>query len=286
MRACQKWFQLLVVSCGLFVVGGFMAQQVTAAVDTASYQAALTQELNRLRSQNQLATLQMNSQLNTFSQERVEQLMQEHSLSHDGHWGEIYPDMYSGENLVRILDTGNLWQNVVNATAFLYDDYGNPDFGHRKNMLNPLYTDVGLGIAKSTSGTLYIVQTFWTPNSQRWTAAQQQTAQDYYQYTKKQGLDELRYPSHYDLAGQEDWFSYPQWENNPQVYDLDGVVQVQQNTVLYDAAGQPILSRVLPAQSAWYTNRFLMVNNQPFYQIGQNQLVRADAVRRVNNNGQ
>lgn len=279
MKLKSYWLPVLIIFGWVLWITGDMNMPVDAAsLNVSEYHQALNQELNRLRQQNDLPILQVDSQLEDFSQQRAQDLAQQRSLSHDNNWGTFHPNSYTGENLERIMDTGNVRQNVVNALAFFYDDYGNPDYGHRKNMLNPLYTQVGVGIAQSGDGVLYLVQTFWTPDTTNWSITQQQQAQAYYQYTQASGLA-AEYPSTYDLSQKEDWWQYPQKNSTSAMFRLQGVVQTLQVTPVFDHTGQKITQRFLPNASQWYTNCFKMIGGQPFYQVAADEWLPARVVK-------
>ena len=50
--------------------------------------------------------------------------------------------------------------NAVLALIMLYIDEGLPDVGHRKNLLNPYYTEMGIGVAKGKGEMFVVVQDF------------------------------------------------------------------------------------------------------------------------------
>lgn len=49
------------------------------------------------------------------------------------------------------------------ALAMLYIDYGIPNLGHRKALLNPNLTRIGIGASKFSNGTYFYVQDFACP---------------------------------------------------------------------------------------------------------------------------
>lgn len=53
--------------------------------------------------------------------------------------------------------------NVVLSLVFLLIDEGIPDLGHRKSLLNPAYTELGVGSAKMANNSRMVVQDFACP---------------------------------------------------------------------------------------------------------------------------
>lgn len=49
------------------------------------------------------------------------------------------------------------------ALALLYIDYGLPEYGHRKALLNPSFTRIGVGAANFSPGNYFFVQDFACP---------------------------------------------------------------------------------------------------------------------------
>ena len=153
-------------------------------------------ELNRLRIQNNLQPLMANEQLNNFSQQRAQALKQQGYLSHNGWWLESHPQGYAAENIETAFNLYNNKKNALNAIAEFYDDPGNPNLGHRKSMLNPYFTQVGMGIVPDNYGRFYIVQTFLKPAIEPDELA---GIQDYEKYVQEIG-ERAPYLSHYDNA--------------------------------------------------------------------------------------
>jgi uncharacterized protein YkwD len=50
--------------------------------------------------------------------------------------------------------------NTVLALIMLYIDEGLKDVGHRKNLLSPFYTTMGIGVSKTKGDAFVIVQDF------------------------------------------------------------------------------------------------------------------------------
>lgn len=159
---------------------------------------AMLTELNRLRAQNGLQPLTNNAELSAFSQRRAEDLRQKGYLSHAGWWFESHPVGYAAENIETAFDLHDINKTAINAIGEFYDDPGNPNLGHRKSMLNPYFTQVGMGIVADGYGRFYIVQTFLKPDIQESDAA---GIKAYENYVNEKG-ERAPYNSHYDRAGQ------------------------------------------------------------------------------------
>ena len=50
--------------------------------------------------------------------------------------------------------------NTVLSLIFLYIDEGLPGVGHRKNLMNPYYTEMGIGLAATKGNAMVVVQDF------------------------------------------------------------------------------------------------------------------------------
>lgn len=108
-------------------------------------QSILT-ELNRLRAQNRLKPVTLNSELTTFAQGRSETLKKNQKLSHDGNYSSKHPEKLTSESLEQIEFTMGKNTDAKNAIAWFYDDWQVPTFGHRKLLLNPYISQVGIGV--------------------------------------------------------------------------------------------------------------------------------------------
>ncbi len=56
------------------------------------------------------------------------------------------------------LSLGN--PNPVLSLILLFLDEGVPDLGHRNTLLNPYYTEIGIGISKHNNSQVFVVQDF------------------------------------------------------------------------------------------------------------------------------
>lgn len=126
---------------------------------TADEQRALTL-LNNDRAANGLPALKAVTKLNSLAENYAQDMINRNFFSHYNPEGQSPFDRmsqyginysYAGENLA--INT-----SVTNAeTAFMNSP------GHRANILNPNYTQVGLGVRYDSKGSVYVVQEFIRP---------------------------------------------------------------------------------------------------------------------------
>lgn len=128
-----------------------------ATTGTAADEKAAFDLLNADRAKNGLAPLKLNSQLTKLGENYAKDMIQRNFFAHTDPDGRSPFDRMAnagisyktaGENLA--INT-----NVTTAeTAFMNSS------GHRANILNSGYTDVGVGVAYDSKGSAYVVQEF------------------------------------------------------------------------------------------------------------------------------
>jgi uncharacterized protein YkwD len=128
----------------------------SGTVLSAQEQQALTL-LNNDRAKNGLSSLKANSQLTRLAENYAKDMIARGFFAHNNPEGQTPFDRMqaagisyrtAGENLA-------INSNVTAAeTAFMNSS------GHRANILNSSYTDVGIGVAQNSSGQVYVVQEF------------------------------------------------------------------------------------------------------------------------------
>ena len=119
--------------------------------------------VNAERAQRGIAPLQIQAQLNQAAQVHSEDQARRNTLTHYGPNGETPGD--------RIDDTGyqyrtwgeNAAMGFRSAASVMTGWMNSP--GHRQNILNSAFTEIGLGIAVSSSGAPYWTQVFAAPRS-------------------------------------------------------------------------------------------------------------------------
>ena len=170
---------LLITSLILLLASSLGAASATAPMDTVQPQAPVTAQsprdpaattdtlqtellglVNAQRQQAGSPSLRLNHQLNQAAQRHARDLATEGSLSHTGSDGSTMQ--------TRIEATGYRWtaigENIArgqrNPEAVM-DSWMNSQ-GHRSNILNPAFSELGLGYAEA-DGQQYWVQVFASP---------------------------------------------------------------------------------------------------------------------------
>lgn len=114
---------------------------------------ALFNRTNALRAQNRLPPYKLNDKLNASAQRHSQDMAATGNIDHTGSDGSTPKQ--------RILDTGFEAQftseNIYGGMATVDDawDYWVNDPQHRDNLLNKLFTNVGISVVKGTRGTYY-----------------------------------------------------------------------------------------------------------------------------------
>lgn len=161
-------------------------------------------ELNRLRAQNGLQPVTLDPDLTTFTQGRADTINANQKLDHTGAYPTLGKPGWSAENIERIDYTGGRNTDAKNAIAWFYDDGGVPTFGHRKTMLAPFVDKVGIGISYNpTTKELWVAMTFHSDKD--W---HNDEVAKYEDYITSEGIDNVKHPTKYDMAGKEYWAVY------------------------------------------------------------------------------
>ena len=113
--------------------------------------------LNADRAANGLAPLRLNSQLVGLAEYYAQDMINRHFFSHNNPEGQTPFDRmrqrgisfgYAGENL------------AINSSVSAAEQAFMNSAGHRANILNSHYTQVGVGVRHSSQGGVYVVQEF------------------------------------------------------------------------------------------------------------------------------
>lgn len=197
-----------------------MAPHLVEAAEPTAYTPNITvvknlilTEINRLRAQNHLPALKLNNTITlAWSNGIVAKNAQLPHLQHDPLQPTVLNKLgfaLTGENLASTpVGVTRLFGNLrkpaitddqtlaVETVAQYYDDYGVADYGHRKNLLNPYFTDVGIAFAlkKDTDGN-YIVYNALDFGGNV-SASQYNAAAAYFNYAHQNGLS-AQYPTVY-----------------------------------------------------------------------------------------
>ena len=113
--------------------------------------------LNADRAANGLPPLRINLRLNGLAGDYAQDMINRHFFAHNNPEGQSPFDRmrargisfgYAGENLAINSSVATAEQAFMNSP------------GHRANILNPHYTQVGVGVRQSANGSVYVVQEF------------------------------------------------------------------------------------------------------------------------------
>ena len=123
------------------------------------YAKSLQEELSTV---GELPKLSLNKTLIYLAQTHAKDNLNQGKLNHNNANGKRF-DQRIKETQIKKCASENLVtgpSNTLFALVLLYLDIGVPDLGHRKNLLNPIYAEIGIGAATKTGETYYIVQDF------------------------------------------------------------------------------------------------------------------------------
>ncbi|MCC7420444.1 MAG: CAP domain-containing protein [Planctomycetaceae bacterium] len=122
--------------------------------------ASVVKLTNQERTRAGLATLTVNDTLMTLAQEQSDRMANANTMSHEVNGlsfmqritSSNYNPAYAGENIA----FGQATPEEV-VTAWMNSP------GHRANILNPNFTEIGVGVAQGSNGALYWTQIFGQP---------------------------------------------------------------------------------------------------------------------------
>jgi uncharacterized protein YkwD len=154
---------ILVLLLGLTGSAHLRAEGEASSVERPSSVSTLLELANAQRAKAGLAPLRANSQLMRAAQTQAEQTATVRRLEH------VLPDAKYPRPEDRLDASGYPWRAWAENIAF-----GQPtpsdaveawmqSPGHRKNLLNPKYTELGTGVAVDATGRPYYVQVFGRP---------------------------------------------------------------------------------------------------------------------------
>ena len=146
----KKYFRNFLILFSFFIF--------SAAVFSEDYRADIVKKVNVERSEEGLVPLKNDKILNSLAQKKAEIMAEEENLSHTAGGYSSFSDIFK-ENNIKYLSVGeNIARNwkttdeVMNAWM--------ESLGHRKNILSPKFTHMGVGKAVSKKGDIYWVQLF------------------------------------------------------------------------------------------------------------------------------
>jgi uncharacterized protein YkwD len=128
----------------------------TGTPSASDEQQALTL-LNQDRAKNGLTALKSNSQLTALARTYAQDMINRGYFSHYNPEGQSPFDRMSKAGISYKTAGENL---AINASVTAAETAFMNSSGHRANILNNSYTDVGVGVVRTSSGQVYVVQEF------------------------------------------------------------------------------------------------------------------------------
>ena len=249
-------------------------------IDVVAVKKAMVAELNRLRAQNGLTALTSVATLNNYAQSRTESFT---STGVDNHAGWNSANMYpyyldAEENIAQMpysmLGTSDPTVIAQKITHEFYSEMYDPEpnYGHRKNMLNPYINYVGVGVSIGSDGMVYFSQEMG--NNQE--TYSKYDASDVYAYYLTNDNDYANV-SQYDIADAKKTDADYQNRDNYKTADLrGGVTTKNQVTHLYDRYGTQRTDLALAPNSEWISDMIAIIDGNFYYHVCTNGFVAAN----------
>ncbi|WP_201307643.1 CAP domain-containing protein [Companilactobacillus farciminis] len=250
-------------------------------IDTAAVRVAMLAELNRLRAQNNLQPLTSVNTLNAYAQSRTDSFLSSGGVDNHAGWNSanMYPyNLTAEENIAQMpysmlgtTDPTVIAQKITNEFySEMYDP--EPNYGHRKNMLNPYVNFVGIGVSIANNGMVYFSQEMG--NNQE--TYSKYDASDVYAYYLTNDNDYANV-SQYDIADAKKTDADYQNRDNYKTADLrGGVTTKNQVTHLYDRYGTQRTDLALAPNSEWISDMIAIIDGNFYYHVCTNGFVAAN----------
>lgn len=250
-------------------------------IDTAAVRVAMLAELNRLRAQNNLQPLTSVNTLNAYAQSRTDSFLGSGGVDNHAGWNSanMYPyNLTAEENIAQMpysmlgtTDPTVIAQKITNEFySEMYDP--EPNYGHRKNMLNPYVNFVGIGVSIANNGMVYFSQEMG--NNQE--TYSKYDASDVYAYYLTNDNDYANV-SQYDIADAKKTDADYQNRDNYKTADLrGGVTTKNQVTHLYDRYGTQRTDLALAPNSEWISDMIAIIDGNFYYHVCTNGFVAAN----------
>jgi hypothetical protein len=238
-------------------------------------------ELNRLRAQNNLQPLTSVNTLNAYAQSRTDSFLGSGGVDNHAGWNSanMYPyNLTAEENIAQMpysmlgtTDPTVIAQKITNEFySEMYDP--EPNYGHRKNMLNPYVNFVGIGVSIADNGMVYFSQEMG--NNQE--TYSKYDASDVYAYYLTNDNDYANV-SQYDIADAKKTDADYQNRDNYKTADLrGGVTTKNQVTHLYDRYGTQRTDLALAPNSEWISDMIAIIDGNFYYHVCTNGFVAAN----------
>ena len=158
MKQLKRFFAVFGAAVASVAMVASVAQPASA--DTPGDEAAFVAKLNGLRASVGLPALQVNGDLTTIARNWSTRMAQAGTISHNPDLAAQAPStwMRLGENVGVGPDVDGLHTAFVNSSA------------HYHNMVDPQFTQVGIGVVRDASGTIFVTVDFMTAGAVAFTA--------------------------------------------------------------------------------------------------------------------
>lgn len=249
-------------------------------IDISAVRSAMLTELNRLRAQNGLKALTSVPTLNSYAQSRTESFTSTGVDNHAG-WNSanMYPYYLDAEENIAQMPYSMLGTTDPTAIAqkitreFYMEMYDpEPNYGHRKNMLNPYIDYVGIGVSVSKNGMIYFSQEMGNDV----TSHSKYDASDIYAYYLTNENDYANV-SKYDLADSSRTNEDYATRDNYSTADIrGGVTTKNQTTAVYDRYGNKRADMSLAPNSSWYSDIIAIIDGNFYYHVSNDGFVSAN----------
>lgn len=246
-------------------------------IDVAAVKANMLTELNRLRSQNNLQPLISVNVLNNYAQSRTDSFTNT-GVDNHSNWNtsDMYPYNLTAEenisqmpySMIGTTDPLTIAQKVTNE--FYSEEYDRtPDYGHRKNILNPYVTYVGIGVTVADNGMIYFSQEIGNDEASRDKFDPSTIAN--YDATRQ---NDYANPSKYDIADSKRTSADYTTRDDYQIADIRGGVSTKNyDTPLYDRYGNKRDDLDLSPNSDWLSDIIATINGKTYYHVSNNGFV-------------
>lgn len=262
--------------------------QANSTVDVSAIKVAMLAELNNLRSQNNLNSLTEVGVLNNYAQERTN-IFASNGTGIDNHVGwnsqKMAPYNLTAEENIGQLPLGTLPNDPAEIAKTIIAEFYNenndaiPNYGHRKNMLNPYVGYVGFGVTIGTNGMIYFSQEIG--NDASYASKSSYTDRNTYYYTSQNDYANV---SQYDVADASRKTSnssadYVQNGNKYIYSDIRGGASTRNSYVnLYDREGTMYTNLRLAPGTDWASDIVSIINGSFYLHVSNNGFVRAEDV--------
>jgi len=162
-RRAVTWIQLLILAV---VPGALIAANLRTTSDTAEQNLMTAKErsvllgINRIRKQNGLSELKMNSALTELARNQSGDLAATGIFSHTNSSGQNLRARLSGTPFERSFAGENLQKNNYPDPVTAAIDGWVHSPGHFRNILDGRFTETGIGVARDDQGYLVFTQIF------------------------------------------------------------------------------------------------------------------------------